>query len=293
MKKLFTILLLALVGVTGAFGIYTTEEVTDEGKTNLVIHLYDTTTEFNVYWETGNYTSNIVARLVKEDIASVAHNLTRVDTNNLNRTTERWITRKYFWSMTNRVHWLKSHVSTTNDPYIVATLWHEWGYANLYWSESLTEPNWIQVVDGHNRFDPRVACKVKIHMHPDSEATKKMLTAKTGFFCQNRGGPYVFVDNSYGRNSTRVHEKLFKVDMSNFFPEPEPPDIVPSRAMMGLDPVVSSSPPPVPNGTPVETYWLNTSSGTRHNSDCRYYENTKQGVACNEDDGTACGTCGG
>ena len=40
-------------------------------------------------------------------------------------------------------------------------------------------------------------------------------------------------------------------------------------------------------------YWLNSSSGTRHNRGCRYYFNTKRGRACGANDGRACGICGG
>ena len=40
-------------------------------------------------------------------------------------------------------------------------------------------------------------------------------------------------------------------------------------------------------------YWLNESSGVRHNSNCRYYENTKLGRACRKGEGKACGNCGG
>ena len=32
----------------------------------------------------------------------------------------------------------------------------------------------------------------------------------------------------------------------------------------------------------VTGYWLNTSSGTRHNSNCRYCENTKKGETCSK-----------
>lgn len=41
------------------------------------------------------------------------------------------------------------------------------------------------------------------------------------------------------------------------------------------------------------TYWINSSSDTRHNSSCRYYEKTKKGYLTNEETGTACKTCGG
>jgi endonuclease YncB( thermonuclease family) len=40
-------------------------------------------------------------------------------------------------------------------------------------------------------------------------------------------------------------------------------------------------------------YWLNTSSNSRHNSTCRYYENTSKGRTCEKDEGKACGMCGG
>jgi hypothetical protein len=40
-------------------------------------------------------------------------------------------------------------------------------------------------------------------------------------------------------------------------------------------------------------YWLNTSSGVRHNRSCRNYRNTKRGRPCGADEGKACGMCGG
>ena len=44
---------------------------------------------------------------------------------------------------------------------------------------------------------------------------------------------------------------------------------------------------------PITGYWLNTSSGTRHNSNCRHYKNTKRGKPCGESAGKPCGMCGG
>lgn len=41
------------------------------------------------------------------------------------------------------------------------------------------------------------------------------------------------------------------------------------------------------------TYWLNTSSNTRHNSTCKWYEATKRGRRCGAGDGDPCGDCGG
>ncbi|MEQ8786223.1 MAG: thermonuclease family protein [Pirellulaceae bacterium] len=40
-------------------------------------------------------------------------------------------------------------------------------------------------------------------------------------------------------------------------------------------------------------YWLNTSTGARHNSSCRWFGNTKQGQYCGPSEGKACGMCGG
>jgi len=41
------------------------------------------------------------------------------------------------------------------------------------------------------------------------------------------------------------------------------------------------------------SYWLNLNGDVRHNSTCRWYENTKRGRACAADEGKACGICGG
>lgn len=40
------------------------------------------------------------------------------------------------------------------------------------------------------------------------------------------------------------------------------------------------------------THWMTTSSGKRHNSGCRYYQNSK-GRPCGPDEGTPCKICGG
>lgn len=41
------------------------------------------------------------------------------------------------------------------------------------------------------------------------------------------------------------------------------------------------------------SHWLNTSSNTRHNASCQYFNNTKRGRTCGTNEGKACGTCGG
>ncbi len=45
--------------------------------------------------------------------------------------------------------------------------------------------------------------------------------------------------------------------------------------------------------SPISGYWLNTASNVRHNSNCRYFKNTRQGRICTKNDGRACKTCGG
>ncbi len=40
-------------------------------------------------------------------------------------------------------------------------------------------------------------------------------------------------------------------------------------------------------------FWLNTSSGVRHNANCKSYCTTKRGYYCTADEGKACGICGG
>jgi len=44
---------------------------------------------------------------------------------------------------------------------------------------------------------------------------------------------------------------------------------------------------------PAEKFWLNTKTGKRHNSGCRWYGDTKNGKFCGPDEGVACKVCGG
>jgi len=41
------------------------------------------------------------------------------------------------------------------------------------------------------------------------------------------------------------------------------------------------------------TYWITKSSHKRHNSNCRYYKNSKGYCTDDKSDGTACKICGG
>jgi len=40
-------------------------------------------------------------------------------------------------------------------------------------------------------------------------------------------------------------------------------------------------------------FWLNTSSGVRHNQRCEHFQKTKKGRLCGPNEGRACGICGG
>ena len=45
--------------------------------------------------------------------------------------------------------------------------------------------------------------------------------------------------------------------------------------------------------SPGEIFWINSSNGTRHNKDCRYYGKTKNGYFTEHFPGEPCGICGG
>lgn len=51
--------------------------------------------------------------------------------------------------------------------------------------------------------------------------------------------------------------------------------------------------PSAPSTAPAEkSYWITVKSGVRHNSKCRYYQNSN-GRPCTKDEGRACKLCGG
>lgn len=43
----------------------------------------------------------------------------------------------------------------------------------------------------------------------------------------------------------------------------------------------------------INSYWLNSSTGQRHNKSCRYFGRTKRGRYCGANEGDPCGICGG
>jgi endonuclease YncB( thermonuclease family) len=42
-----------------------------------------------------------------------------------------------------------------------------------------------------------------------------------------------------------------------------------------------------------DKFWLNTSSGVRHNSSCKHFMKTRRGRLCGPEEGRPCGECGG
>jgi len=206
---------------------------------NMLIIATVTNILFHPYWETGNYTSNSVAGLMSGQEQSLIWNEARVARVGTNSTTRKWLTPKYSWDMTNRVHWMRAH-TTTNAPAFHIKAGSQYGWLSLEWSASLTEPSWFSLNHNHKQYPyvleevveaatngvrlfTHTAPTFKVYMHPESDVTKRMLEAKSGFF----------------RQRTRWNNQIYWVDMTGFFPEPEIPP-TPLRA--------AGTPPPIPTG---------------------------------------------
>ena len=65
----------------------------------------------------------------------------------------------------------------------------------------------------------------------------------------------------------------------------------------GVDEAKLAEAKPMPETKPVAKpkarFWLNTKTGVRHRSHCRYFEKTGTGRYCEEDEGKPCGICKG
>lgn len=85
----------------------------------------------------------------------------------------------------------------------------------------------------------------------------------------------------------RDRQKL-KPDVAASPQVPRPPPKTAAEAKPG--PRVT--PAPVAE-VPAERYWLNTSTGVRHNAGCQHFANTKRGRFCGANEGRGCGICGG
>lgn len=83
------------------------------------------------------------------------------------------------------------------------------------------------------------------------------------------------------QSARRQHKGLWRA------PEPMPPWRYRNRAHAKPH---SAPTHRAPAGT---GHWLNTATGVRHNSNCRYYKETNRGTPCNQSAGKACRICGG
>lgn len=141
------------------------------------------------YWETGNYTQDIVDRLRAEDEdRAIRWDGTREP--------------KYDHITTNTVHWMQAH-TTTNAPSFTFDAWAEYGWVSLEWCDELGG-KWEAVVDG--RIGHYEYASFRVYMHPQSELTQRMLASDAGFF----------------RLTNRWRHRILNLSMDGFFPEPEP-----------------------------------------------------------------------
>lgn len=209
--------------------IYTSTIVTNS-QTNIIISFtpcVQTTDVAHVWWEEGKYDSNTVAKLVAQDQKSLEWNRKRVAEIGTNNVTIKWITPKFTWDMTNRVWWMKAHVDMTNAPVIKIKMWQEHGYVKVLWKEKLTDKKWSVVFDNSNRhFGIQ---ELRIHMHPKSELTQKILNSNGGFF---KG----------------IHDShIYEIDMSEFFPKPKVEKVTLIQKIKNLfAKPPSQEPPPIP-----------------------------------------------
>jgi hypothetical protein len=75
--------------------------------------------------------------------------------------------------------------------------------------------------------------------------------------------------------------------------EPAAAEPVPEFEFAARKPKPMSRPMSLTPAASELTHWLNTNGNVRHNSGCRWYQNTKKGRACAAGEGKACGQCGG
>lgn len=261
----------------------------------------------NVWWETGNYSPEIVDMLHAEDEAQYERwydEYVNTPTNDVLR--REWLYRQmqpdHANITTNTVHWMKAHPASIDDPYILVTAWQRYGWFHLYWRKNMNSP-WIRVAELSNQNMGIV--EYRIHMHPKSEATLAILESNCGYFAQNPQN--LSIVSSYDRRDG-ADEHIYRVDLSNFLGTSNTisyADLNIKGYAIGTTlatsyPIILPTPPPTgpPEGPPVppepeKKFWLNTNSNTRHNESCRYFENTSAGRYCTVDEGTACRTCGG
>lgn len=130
----------------------------------------------------------------------------------------------------------------------------------------------------------------------------KVVTDEKDVYGRHLGDVFVsglWVNREMIRKGMAWHYKYFSIDsrLANS-------EIYARNGRLGL----WSDPDPVPpwivrrqsiRGAPQESdllpgkYWLNTSSGVRHNSSCKHFMSTLRGRFCGPEEGRPCGECGG
>lgn len=88
-------------------------------------------------------------------------------------------------------------------------------------------------------------------------------------------------------------QPLVSFPLDGVIPKPIAPSL--PRSLLSAPPVEKKAGKPLDSKQEKSdgNYWLNTSTGKRHNSGCKYFGDTKKGRACSKADGKACDVCGG
>lgn len=196
------------------------------------------------WWETGNYSSNVVAELVLNEQARLADVNERVSIIGTNATTIEWLKPKYNWDLTNQVNWMVCHVAPTNSPTISMYAWEADGIYEIQWRESLTSGKWERVTFIEGRHPDGIK-HIIIRMHPTSELTNRMLASTTGFFRINQNGYEKWI-NQYMNGKWKRSNKIYNINLSEFFPIVEK-ETIPNRAALMMEPSIQLA-PPAPGG---------------------------------------------
>ena len=119
--------------------------------------------------------------------------------------------------------WMKAH-TTKEAPSFEITCGQRYGWINIYWSESLTKPEWMQVYSGGQhgtKFGAQIdMVRFRIYMHPKSPVTARMVLAKSGFFklsTPNYGS--ITCDGSFIDWFNEPDARIESINMDGFWPE--------------------------------------------------------------------------
>ncbi len=155
------------------------------------------------WWETGNYTSNVVARFRAQDAWRANRYGDRTDAWGIKQAQPR-----YSGITTNTVHWMRAHNDMSEGtPYLTFTGWHRYGWIRLFWRESLTEGKWLNIASTSTQHYG--VHNFKVYFHPKSKTTQKIINANTGFFRMSNG----FYTTPWDK-TTLPTSRIFKIDVS-------------------------------------------------------------------------------